>query len=305
MGRPLNKKYFGNRNIGSTSTTADNGIGGEGVASVTLDVLGAYTTRPSTTFSAPQLPNGVRAVGSVTSQVNIITAISGTMSGYTTGDVVTIGNGTLFTITANGGGTITGATITNRGSYPYAAGALPSGAQTVTNVTVTNPAATGATFAVNYNAKEVLITEPGSGYSSATVTFSQSVTASAVNLTTDNGIVGTTGNQENAIKAYAWIGGSRQLVDIVSQDSSRRYTVRTAANTVHAALLVAKQSEATGEMDITAVDASSNEYWITKLTAHKALLTRKVSGSGVFASGTAQPWTLTGPAAGYVKVDNA
>ena len=90
-----------------------------------------------------------------------------------------------------------------------------------------------------------------------------------------------------------------------SQDSSRRYTVRTAANTVHAALLVAKQSAATGEMDITAVDASSNEYWITKLTAHKALLTRKVSGSGVFASGTAQPWTLTGPAAGYVKVDNA
>ena len=24
MGRPLNKKYFGNRNIGSASTTADN-----------------------------------------------------------------------------------------------------------------------------------------------------------------------------------------------------------------------------------------------------------------------------------------
>ena len=126
-----------------------------------------------------------------------------------------------------------------------------------------------------------------------------------VNLTADSGAVGSSTNQENAIKAYAWIGGSRQLVDIVSQDSSRRYTVRTAANTVHAALLVAKQSEATGEMDITAVDASSNEYWITKLTAHKALLTRKVSGSGVFASGTAQPWTLTGPAAGYVKVDNA
>ena len=31
MGRPLNKKYFGNRNIGTTGTT-DNNIGGEGVA---------------------------------------------------------------------------------------------------------------------------------------------------------------------------------------------------------------------------------------------------------------------------------
>ena len=31
MGRPLNKKYFGNRNVGSTSTTADDNIGGEGI----------------------------------------------------------------------------------------------------------------------------------------------------------------------------------------------------------------------------------------------------------------------------------
>ena len=36
MGRPLNKKYFGNRNIGSTSTTTDDGIGGEGLAAYTL-----------------------------------------------------------------------------------------------------------------------------------------------------------------------------------------------------------------------------------------------------------------------------
>ena len=36
MGRPLNKKYFGNRNIGSASTTADNGIGGQAVASIAV-----------------------------------------------------------------------------------------------------------------------------------------------------------------------------------------------------------------------------------------------------------------------------
>jgi|694.fasta_scaffold32679_1 hypothetical protein len=342
MGRPLNKKYFGNRNIGSISVTTDNGIGGSSIASVTLNALGSYTARPTTTFSDPQLPNGVKAVGTVTSQVNIITAFGGTMSDYTSGDVVTIGNGTLFTITAVDGA-ITGATINERGSYPYAAGTLPSGAQTVTNITVTNPAATGATFTVNYNAKEVLITEPGSGYSSATVTFTQSVTATSVNLAADTGAVSSSTNQENAITAYAWIGnggGSRQKVDIVKQESSRRYAVRTATLvsgepwTVRSAILVAKTGGAAAdtdgdntfnEMDITAFDAAGKEYWVLKLTAHKALIKRKASNTdGEFADPTTYPngqnvaWTMNSTsgtkvyavqpylAAGInVKIDNA
>ena len=40
MGRPLNKKYFGNRNIGTTST-ADTNIGGEGVESYGTIVAGS------------------------------------------------------------------------------------------------------------------------------------------------------------------------------------------------------------------------------------------------------------------------
>ena len=51
MGRPLNKKYFGNRNIGSTSTTADNGIGGEGVESVTIT-----QDRKSTRLNSSHIP---------------------------------------------------------------------------------------------------------------------------------------------------------------------------------------------------------------------------------------------------------
>jgi hypothetical protein len=292
MGRPLNKKYFGNRNIGSISVTTDNGIGGSSIASVTLNALGSYTARPTTTFSDPQLPNGVKAVGTVTSQVNIITAFGGTMSDYTSGDVVTIGNGTLFTITAVNGA-ITGATINERGSYPYAAGALSSGAQTVTNITVTNPAATGATFTVNYNAKEVLITEPGSGYSSATVTFTQSVTATTVNLAADTGAVSSSTNQENAISMTAQLpGGSAGLVDIIKQVSGRRYKV-TDGTRIGIVQLQDSAVSGDGQATIVATDASSATYYVTKLTAHKATLTQ-ISGSYEFASGTAVAWTMNG-----------
>jgi hypothetical protein len=103
MGRPLNKKYFGNRNIGSTSTTADDDIGGTRVDSVTLGTLGSYTVRPTITFSDPDLAGigAVTATGTVTSEV-LSAAISGSQTraypvaagaiGFSTG-------GTTFTAT--------------------------------------------------------------------------------------------------------------------------------------------------------------------------------------------------------------
>ena len=80
MGRPLNKKYFGNRNFGTTGT-GDDGIGGSRVASVTLGTLGSYTARPTVTFSDPDLlgVGGVRATGTVTSEV-VSAAVSGTQT---------------------------------------------------------------------------------------------------------------------------------------------------------------------------------------------------------------------------------
>ena len=58
MGRPLNKKYFGNTN--------DSGLGGEGVASVTVTGAGTgYTDGDAVVFSAPQLAGGVTATGVV------------------------------------------------------------------------------------------------------------------------------------------------------------------------------------------------------------------------------------------------
>jgi len=93
MGRPLNKKYFGNRNIGTAATT-DDGIGGKGIASVTIaGVWSGFTQATSTvTFSAPQLPGGVTATGTVTITAGAPTLVTMTNkgSGYTALPTVTI-----------------------------------------------------------------------------------------------------------------------------------------------------------------------------------------------------------------------
>jgi hypothetical protein len=101
MGRPLNKKYFGNRNIGSASTATDNGIGGQAVASiaVTGTFSGKTTATPyAVTISAPNLPNGVQATATIT----FSSATAGTVtiteggSGYTSVPTATctLGGGT-------------------------------------------------------------------------------------------------------------------------------------------------------------------------------------------------------------------
>jgi hypothetical protein len=93
MGRPLNKKYFGNRNIGSTSTTADDKIGGKSIESVTISgSWSGFTQATSTvTFSAPELPNGVTAIGTVT---------------------ITAGAPTLVTVLEKGSGYVSLPTVT-------------------------------------------------------------------------------------------------------------------------------------------------------------------------------------------------
>jgi len=88
MGRPLNKKYFGNRNIGSVSTTADNGIGGQAVASiaVTGSFSGKTTGTPyAVTITSPDLPGGVQATATITfssATAGTVTVTEGG-SGYT------------------------------------------------------------------------------------------------------------------------------------------------------------------------------------------------------------------------------
>jgi hypothetical protein len=232
MGRPLNKKYFGNRNIGSTSTIADDGIGGQGVASVTIGGTWADFADATTTvvFSAPQLPGGVTATGTATIVAGVVTA--------------------------------------------------------------------------------VVITEKGSGYTSApTVTIADSDggaettgTATAV-LTVDTGPVGSATNQENAIRMTAFLtGGSAGEVDIIRQVSTRRYKVTDGTRT-GIVKLSETVADAAGEGSILATDAAAGTYFVTKLTGRKATLKR---GTGtVYADGAAVQWTFGTATATICKISNA
>jgi hypothetical protein len=300
MGRPLNKKYFGNRNIGSASVTSDNGIGGQGVASVVLNALGAYTTRPTITFAAPTLPSGVTALGTITSEVESVTSIDGAMAGYTVGQLLTV-DGTdvvlrVATIGGTGGDDVTSVDFVggNRGTFTT----LPNPSS---QNTTSNGAGVNCTVVLRFRAKAVVVTEQGSGYVSApTPTFTQSVTATSVVLTTDSGSAGTVTNDENAIICTAFIpaanGGTAAVIgDIVKQNNDKRYKVKTAEGTGICRLKTTGAASAAGEMSIKATDSAGGNYLVAKLTARKVVLVPAALGGSAgtqFASGASAKWTF-------------
>lgn len=108
MGRPLNKKYFGNRNIGvggnqvggnnsNNENYADDRIGGEGLASYTSIVAGSgWTAQPTPSISPPDIPGGVQATGNVHYKaLSFATTANGT--GYAVGNVLEVYTGTATT----------------------------------------------------------------------------------------------------------------------------------------------------------------------------------------------------------------
>ena len=329
MGRPLNKKYFGNRNIGSASTTADDKIGGEGLGLYTLPtelgtvkITDTYKYFPALSIPAPTLVDGVPATATVVWEINTISLAGGT--GFSAGAITDM-SGSIwddanikpaFTVTV-ALGVPTFNVFTNRGEFTNINGTG------ITTWAVHQNGNTGdAQATVTFRLKSITTLEKGSGYAavpSLTWTRASSQTAggqtavgtATVALTADSGAPGSSTNQENAITANAWVSGSRQKVDIVKQEASRRYAVRTATLvsgepwSVRSALLVGKNSSADDEMDIKALDSAGNEYWVTKLTAHKARLTRKVSGSGIYATGEAAPWKFDAAVGIYVQIANA
>ena len=314
MGRPLNKKYFGNRNIGSSSVTTDNGLGGEGIASITFGGTNNSTgfTDGSTTqvtFPAPDLAGGVTAVATITTHAagaltnkttyntfsgTSVTAAA-TYTGVTqkvTGGTSGSGTGAVFTITKTGSGTsYSGAvtvTMTSEGSG-YAlndtitiSGALLGGVVTTNDFTFAIKTFVATTGTI----KSIEITEKGSGYTSIpTVSTSTgtigTLTLTAV-LTTDSGSAGSSTNQENAIKIYAVVqGGNRSLGDVVKQVNDRAYKVKTDDGTQQKCVLkTSGNASSVGEADITAYDSDGGEYYVYKLTSRKVVLVPKSVGGG-------------------------
>lgn len=304
MGRPLHKKYFGNRNLGSSSTTADDGLGGNRVASVTITNQGSYTTRPTVTFSAPDLagPGAVTATGTTNMEGNTVAVTAGQGgTNYVVGDLLTItgaGGAIAYVATVDGvTGAVTGVNFTGTGAARGNQTAL-TGITSAVATTTNSVAGTGAKVDVTYRVKSITITNTGSGYTDAAdaaVTFSAGV-AAGTSVLESYSVGGVTGNNENAIVTYAYVtGGGRKIGDIVKQVGSRRFKVKTADGTMVCALVTDGVANAAGEMDITATDSSGKTYYVSKISAHKATLVRYGAAGHEFADGASVAWTFDSP----------
>ncbi len=160
----------------------------------------------------------------------------------------------------------------------------------------------------------VTITSAGSGYTSVpTITITDTVAGGGETATLTSGSGGVTvtltsgaSARQNSIKCEAQVGAGSEVTvgDVVKQVGSKRYKITTADGTAVCKLV---QTAALGEneMSITATDANSNAYFVRKLTSRMAVLERKSSESGDFATGAKVKWTFTTPpAADSVTIEN-
>jgi hypothetical protein len=320
MGRPLHKKYFGNRNIGSTGTGDNYGIGGEGIASINWSELGDFqgnsnvqvlTAIPA--LPAPTLPSGVQATWTMQFEVESVFTGSG-KTDLEVGDTFGVASipGMVAIVTDLSGDNAEFSVLTADGGARGGALALADIPKDTVGITLTKIAGDGtaATFLcdITFQIREstVTITEKGSGYvGTETFTFAKpgttsgDVPAGTIVLTTDSGNVGSATNQENAIAAYAFVtGGSNKIGDIVKQVNSRRYKVKTADGTMICSLVTDGVANAAGEMTITATDSSGKTYYVSKLTANKATLVPFGSAGHEFEEGTRAKWTFGSAAEG-------
>jgi hypothetical protein len=120
-----------------------------------------------------------------------------------------------------------------------------------------------------------------------------------------------TSTTTNALTVNAYLlakdgGTGSKASDIVKQEASKRYLVKN-TDGIGQCKLVASNSPAAGQMNITATDALNSTYWVTKLTARRCTLVRRSNGgSGYsFADGATAGWNITAAATGVVKLGSA
>ena len=285
MGRPINKKYFGNTNT--------NAVGGEYAVAVFMINTGTgYTGVPSVAFPATQVAGGTTATGRVHMQMRSVSITSNANggTGYAVGDLLTLANGTgtpatVKVATISGSSTVTSVALVSLGDYTAVPGS-----------TATHTASTGSGLVLDmtYALKSVDVVTGGSGYlGTGTLVFSGGAgSGAAARFTT-----GT--NVANAIAVLSYIptgSAARANGDIIKQESSRRYLVRNSDGRGQC-ILTATTTLIPGTMNIIAKDANGSTYFVTKLTSRLALLTQKAMVSSyVYNTGDHARWTLSAAA---------
>lgn len=190
--------------------------------------------------------------------------------------------------------------LTGQGGESVATVTLGTGTKysSTATATVSNPELQGGTAAtvtlsistVTGNIQSVTLVSGGSGYIAVpTITVAPATTGTTATFT-----VTLTDTRDSGLSVYAYLpsGSSAVVSDIMKQEASRRYLVRNAQGQgVCKLVAVATGSLVAGQMNLTATDSAGGTYYVTKLTARKALLT-PITGTQ-FASGTQAGWSLT------------
>ena len=305
MGRPINKKFFGNINPSHYNDIAGGitGVGGEGIVSVDFTAnRGSFLVPPTITMPTPTIAGGVTAVLSPI-YINVEHVATGAgKAGLQVGDVYTYaGTGGAQWQVYNLSGTNATFTLTNAGSG-ILLNAIPGG--TTQGALATRVSGTGTTstflldiyWHISTGGGVVPTTGAGSGYlktESLSITGTGAPAVTAINYT----------SRQNAIAFTSYISTGSQARtngDIIKQEASRRYLIQN-VDGIGQCRLITTSTLTSGTMNIIATDFNGSTYYVNKLTAHKARLVRKTSaGSGwILATNVATGWTL-GSATGTV-----
>ena len=162
--------------------------------------------------------------------------------------------------------------------------------------------ATGTATIVAGAVTAVVMTEAGSGYTSApTVTIADSDGGAE---TTGTATAVLTSNRPNAIIPQVRISGTNRTSgnNILKQVSAKRFKVRSQDGTAVCKLVAATPSAA-GEMAIVATDASAGTYWVSKISGRKVTLVQNTGT--VFTDGGTVAWTLDTATSTLAKLNNA
>jgi hypothetical protein len=308
MGRPLSKKYFGNKN--------PNGIGGESVASVTVGTPGSYsnisTPVSASMTNAPALPGGTGAVlGPVLMSANTA-SVTGTQTGtYHVGDLLSVSSayGSYKAYVASLTGTVV-ATVNFSGTGGSGGtwhDSLPTGPSIPTLTTTQGSNGTGAQIVVSsWSVASIGVVSGGAGYTTTTGPVTVTAPGGAVVNTPAVAYANMSETALAAIAAHAYVpgGSSTKLADIVSQRSDFSYIMTTSDGTGRCTL-VASSSPTAGQAYIKATDANGSTYFVTHLTAHRARLVQwSVNNSFIFPSGYEADWSLATPVGNVVQIEN-
>lgn len=325
MGRPLNKKFMGNRNIGSTGTGDNYGIGGEGLAAYTLAVqkgsLVINATYPQPTLVIPEsdIPSGVHSTATVVWEIERIVITNGTTgqnysnAAFTLTGLTGSSSTVTMAITANGSG------VHEPQTFSYAArGDWTTIPRVNTTYALAQVGSNGlAQCNVYFRVKSITTVEKGSGYTRVpSITWNDGGSHNGtmpgnptVALTTDSGNVGSATNQENAISIKAWLpaygaegyvsgagGSSEKQGDIVRQTGNGKFLVRTADGVGRVKLVANRTWQLSeGEANIIAKDVNGGKYFVTRISDRRCNIiadTGTMFDTGEY--GINVPWTFNG-----------